>query len=63
MGLKRRHPEPLGCVLRATLFSKGTASISLPVQRKIPFPSQYFPRFNISSGSGKTSILMALLGT
>ena len=41
MELKRRHREPLGCVLRATLLSNGTASISLSVQRKILFLGQF----------------------
>ena len=47
MVLKRHHPENSGCVLRATLLSNETASISLLVQRKIPFVGQYYPRSNI----------------
>ena len=34
MEVKRRRPEPSGCVLRATLLLNGTASILLSVQRK-----------------------------
>ena len=63
MELKHLHPELSGCVLRAILLSNGIASISLSVQRKIFFLIQLYLRlFHLSSGSGKTSILMALLG-
>ena len=65
MELKRRHPGPSGYVLKATLLSNGTASISSLVQRKGFFPQLMLSEAqssNLFSGSGKTSILMALLG-